>query len=308
MAVLRKEVFPFCPGIEWGIRMGKVECKMPDRVQYDEALSGRDPVVCCPGGGLLEAYFSCCYLEMYRRAGKENIKYIGPYKEVIEMNGIAKVVDYKIDYSSYPAPLFMDRGNGIYNNVMFDYLGTGGKRHRLLMKDLWMNALVPWDNVYFPRLRRTYGRYDDWEKANKFSGRKYVMIFPHTYGSLHKNDFLGWGEAEIKELASILRPRGIDVLVVNNFGIRATGGRFFRVSMDLDIVLNLMKRSLAILSFDIDFLVIGALMKKLVFYKRAKYRPQVYDMKYNNNYFYIGSVYYEKETLNPVDIAEAVIA
>src|SRR5690606_19746930 len=170
----------------------------------------------------------------------------------------------------YPAPIFMDKQNNAYFNVLNNYLETKSYRSKwpyynkdICLKQLYKNCMLEW-NCNIPKLRNINNEnYKQWKKKNNFyDNKKYILIFPDEFKSFHDEDWLGWDDRQLRELAEMVRHLGITVVSCAKKRIDPyyRAGEIVRAPLDLDIITNLILNSFGVLSKDIDFLIMSMMI------------------------------------------------
>ena len=248
-------------------------------------------------GGLLESFFSLCLLEYFHLVYPTREVYWSgneKYHSLLEMSGLGKIstsILTKHMLIDYPVPLFFDKQNFAYFNLLNNYVIRPNiflqfPKHRIeiLLKQIFENFLIkPWSRDYIPKLRNfTYSdTFNKWINLNRiYLNKPYVLIIPdNTNFSIHKKtECLNWSDYEIKAFAAILRQEDVPLIVCTDRAI-GYGNNIYTAPIDLNFILPLIINSSAILSKDLDFLILSLFLSKAkLFFKCFETRPNEFDM------------------------------
>ncbi len=259
--------FPFSPGIGWKIKNGKYIIPEINLDVWKKIVHGKKITVVAHGG-LLESYFSLCYLEILNYLVPSNkIHWCGNifFNPLVHLNGIATVninCPQSI-LSKYPTPIFMDKDKNIYFNCLNNYQivkpyygGSGYKDKSPIIKQILRNSLTSWENHYAPKFRKLGSLSDsfvNWSKANKFNLRNpYICFFYDIGWSEHKLNFK-WNENQVKSLAAMLKQQGISTLLFTKYPYKFYNSSAYCIGTDLENIINLIPKSIAVLSDCVDF-------------------------------------------------------
>lgn len=264
--------FPFAPGIGWKIKNGKYIIPEVNLDVWNKITANKNIVVVAYGG-LIESYISLCYLEMLNYIVPENAIYWcgkSKFESLVYLNGIAKLSHSfsKEFLVRYPTPIFMDVDQNVYfncfNNVLIVkpyYGGVGYKDKSPLIKQLLRNSALPWNKQYVPQFRRLSFPTKDflqWSRLTKFDlNQPYICLFQNLEWSEHKKSALKWNEIQIKSLSAMLRQRGISTVVFTNAPGKFYGSSVYCVPLVMDTILHLIRNAKAVLSEEIDFLLLA---------------------------------------------------
>lgn len=317
--MMSNKIFPFAPGIPWQVAYGKYIVPEISAEYWHKALRQRTVVVTC-FGGLIESFFSLTYLEVLNHLVPSQKLYwdgYGQFAELVTTNGLASVFGQlkPEDLAPFPTPIFLDRNNYVFFNVLSNYLdvyayyGNWGYRDKkAIFKQLFRNCLVNWDHQYLPKFRINMPQAIlDWAKINQFSfDRPYVVIFPDRTGvSVHKNEFLNWNPNQVKALGTLLAQKSINLVV-----FAKNPGRFYDVftrvlPIKLAWVNFFISNAMAILSKEIDYLLLGLLISDAALISE----PQVHELKLEKNRKFVGrdNLIYTKLDLTPIDVAKEIL-
>jgi len=262
--------FPFAPGIPWEIKYGKYISPKVSGSIIRSLLSDKDIVVVAYGG-LLESFFSLSILETmnYMLPGN-NLFWCGnsEFYPLVKYNGLAKttsIMDQKT-LRCFPTPIFFDKNNRAYFNCLVNYMEyrayydePGFFDKRSVITQIVEKSTVPWDNRFIPNLRYLEKNI----KAFLKKGRApYILIFPDRTGtSQHDIECLNWNTRQIRSFVTMLQPEFKPVLVVKDpslyYNINAE-----IIPFTLENVFSLITKSYAVLSKDIDILLLSLALSK----------------------------------------------
>ena len=276
MSVTHVKYFPFSPGIGWKIKHGKYIIPEVNLDVWKKVVNDRKITVVAYGG-LLESYFSLCYLEILNYLiPKNKIQWCGnnTFNSLVHLHGIASLTNNcpKEILSKYPTPIFMDKSKNIYFNCLNNYQqvkpyygGSGYTDRSPIVKQLLRNSLAPWEQQYIPKFRNLNSLTDGflcWSKVSRFDlSRPYICLFYDINWSEHKSNFK-WNEHQVKSLAAMLRQRGISTLLFTQHPQKFYNSSAYCIAPDLENIINLLPKSLAVLSSDIDFLFLASMLSE----------------------------------------------
>lgn len=305
--------FPFSPGVPWKIKSGKYIVPQISNAIWAKSIESRDPII-VSNGGLLEAYFSLVILEMLNTTFINKKKYwIGDvkFKNLIGINNLASTIDdQKIDnnmLSSYPVPMFMDKMNNIYFNVMCSYIKHNSftetnnhKNYRPLAEQLINNSTQNWNSDFIPKMRNwgnIPNEINEWAKVNKFNMSKpFVLIMLDKANSIHNKSCLGWSDMETKALSAMLIPHGIQTIVFSNDMFKSYTNSSFLLKPNIYWFLFMLKSASMILSDSIDYLLISLMYSTTLVCKKLK---NSFNILSNAKFLNSESVIYETNKLTP---------
>lgn len=265
--------FPFSPGIGWKIKSGKYVVPEVHLDVWKKIIKNKSITVVCYGG-LFESYLSLSYLEMLNYITPKNkLFWCGndEFSSLVSLNGLAQLTDNCPPHSlrNYPVPIFMDTTGDVYFNCLNNYQkiapyygGKGYKDKTTIAKQLFRNSTLPWELQYLPKFRNIENNYDGlgtWIRATRFNVNKpYVCICLETKFSNHPVKTLTWNEDDIKYFADILSRQGISTVVITRHPGKFYNPAFYCLpSLKLDTILPFLYNAEAILSDEIDLLLVG---------------------------------------------------
>src|SRR5690606_22885327 len=159
-----KKFFPFSPGIPWTIKNRKYIVPEIDGNTWNRVLKDKTFIITCYGG-LLESFFSLAYCEAIAKIEPyRKITWMGTtdFEYFVNAQGIASINSFDLGANivdKYPAPIFMDKQNNAYFNVLNNYLETKSYRSKwpyynkdICLKQLYKNCMLEW-NCNIPKLR-----------------------------------------------------------------------------------------------------------------------------------------------------------
>jgi len=308
--------FPFSPGIPWTIKNNKYIIPEIDARVWERTVQDRDFIIACYGG-LLESFFSLSYCEALTRNNPyKEIRWMGdPYFEYLpSIQGIAKTNAFDLGsdvVDKYPAPIFMDRNNNAYFNVLNNYLETKSYKpgpsvinDDICLKQLYQNCMIPWDGDV-PKIRKeSKGKYEEWKKRNSFyDNSKYIVLFSEPWKSMHDVDCLGWDDRQVRELAEMVRHLGISIVSCSHKRIDPfySAGQVIRAPLDIDIIVNLILNSFGVLSRDIDPLIVSMMLSDSTIIM-SRDIGGVYDLYGNADFIQAQNMIFTEKNLSPIDV------
>ncbi len=311
-----KQFFPFAPNIPWTIKNNKYIIPGIDANTWEKNVKDKNYIVTCYGG-LLESFFSLSYLEALSRtsSGKE-IKWMGnpDFEYFVKAQGIGKVNEFDLGSNvvdKYPAPIFMDRENNAYFNVINNYVETKSYKpgpsvtnKDICLKQIFQNCMIPWDGDT-PKLRmHSVKKYNEWKSANKFHDNlKYILVFTDKWTSMHDIDCLEWNDRQVRELAEMVRHLGYSVVSCSEKKVDPyyRAGQVIRAPLDIEIVTNLIMNSNGVLSRDIDPLLVSAMISDST-YIISKDVGGIYDLYHNADFIQAKNMIFTETELSPQDV------
>lgn len=313
---------PYSPGIAWRTKNDIIVPKITARDW--ECVQQRLNTTVVAHGGLIESFMSLAYLEMLNyHLPKTELFWCGndEFTKLIEWQGLAKVsnvIDCHI-IKNYPVPIFMDSGVGSYFNCLNNYLKIHTclgkfvtKSTEPIMKQLWNNSTQKWNTLYTPKFRNLEhsSEFIRWAKVVNFPIKApYVCIIAEqTKLSQHNCSMLKLEETQIKAVGAVLKQQGINTVVfTHNYG-RYYNTSVYTLPPKLDYFMYLIPNAKAILSEDIDILLVSILMSKAKIVCRKPRKifgifNNINAMKIKYSDIYVG----EKKLLNPNKIIKFIV-
>lgn len=259
--------FPFSGGIRWEVRNGKYIHPQIDMDTWNAVIDCKDIVV-TSFGGLLESLFSLTVVEaLHRIRPDQDIYWLGndTYSNLHYINGISKSCSINLTpkmLKNYPTPLFFDKDNRIYFNLLFNFLLKKSfwncypkERKEPVFEQIFSNALIPFDKSYLPKFRRLGTDFiDELIKTNKLTSKSNIItiILEKT-----NNDILNWGVQQIKEFVQIVSAKGFKVVVFSHDISRFYGSKILAFQYDVRKILQIIQKTKLLLSNDIQWLLAG---------------------------------------------------
>lgn len=309
--------FPFAPGIPWKVKNGKyVVPELPSEA-WRHALHGRDAVVVAYGG-LIESFVSLSYLEILNYTMPSvKLHWCGnlKFKPLISINGLGSFEETNIKdiVSNYPVPLFMDQKDNVFFNCLNNYLNVkpyyGGKGYhdkKPIIRQIFRNSTFKWDTHYTPQLRNLNCDLElkRWAQSAKFQfKRPYVCVFPEAGWSQHDQSMLNWTDAELKAFSMMLKQADISVIVFTNYPNKYNNS-IYTIPIRLDFMFNLIPNAKAVLSKDIDMLLISNMISSATLIGRP-YKNEL-SLKKNNYFIERQNVIYTDKALTPYAAFNAI--
>lgn len=315
-----KTFFPFSPGIPWQLKNGKYVVPELPVSCFIDVLKTRDAVV-SGFGGLAESFYSLTILETINRMSPQSkLFWCGDeiYHPLIEMNGLAKPFDdlSQSDLDRFPTPIFLDKNNRTYFNYLNNYLdvqpyyfGSGYRDHRPLIKQIIEKSTVKWDVRHMPNLRhlKMPANLEDYLKMCRLHiNGPFVLLFPDgDVYSKHDIDCLNWDIHKVRSVAAILQQYNIPLVLMTNNINHFSYSQAKVLPLRLDFALYLMTKANAILSKNIDFLMVAGAISgaKLI----AIEQQHEYSISKNMRFLDCNNDIYLREELSPVEVCNFIV-
>lgn len=255
-----KRFFPFCPGIPWKIEYGKYVIPSVTYDTWCSKIRDKEFVVVCYGS-LFETLVSLSCAETLLSLENKPVFWIGnkKYYPLINTNGLFKISVVNLTKKrteKYPTPVFFDRENRCYFNILNNYKlrrNWYGKHpwpnKKPAIQQAFDNCLLPWSN-HLPVLRN--------KKENDKINRKSKNIFIIVDSS--DNSSLDWSIQQIKEFSAMVSPRGFQVIVFSKNIYSFAGTRILALPYDELIIINDLDKAFMVLSTNIEWLLISLLL------------------------------------------------
>lgn len=311
--------FQFSKSIPWKYKYGKVLIPSVNGELFNYSLIDK-VITVIANGGLLESYFSLAIFEA--------LHFMNPIRELywegnqlylnlLKYNNLAKptanVLGQKF-VERYPVPLFFDKLNNAYFNCLNNYINV--KTFNLkyfeqsrdpVLKQIFSNALIPWDIDYIPKLRTfkyNSEEFNIWSKSNRFYiNRPFVLIIPDKSYSIHDVSCMDWSIHEIKAFAAILQNYGIAVVIPTlNKAAYYDSPFICTAPPTLEFILPLMENSSLIISKEIDFLLLGLLISKAKLAMLDLKKNVEFNLNFNKIYIGRDNDIYVKKQLKPIEL------
>jgi hypothetical protein len=303
--------FPFSGGIRWEIRDYKYIHPSIDLDTWNTAVNEKD-IIITVFGGLLESLFSLTVIEaLYKLKPNQNIYWLGTdkYSNLHYINGISKPCSISLTpkiLRNYPTPLFFDKDNKIYFNLLFNFLLKKSyynkkpkEREEPIFEQIFLNALIPFNNSYLPKLRRLGTDFiDDLIKSNKLTSKSKIItiILEKT-----NNDILNWGVQQIKEFVQIVSAKGFKVIVFAHDISRFYGSKILAFQYDVRKILQVIQRAKLLLSNDIQWLLSGLLISDTGIICKDENGP--YDIFKNAEYIGVeNDIFSYRDSISTLDV------
>ena len=301
MPRLSKKYFPFSPGVPWTIKNSKyILPQMTESIFYNK-LKGKDIIVAC-FGGLIESYLSLTILETINYMMPGNKLFWcgnGEFHSLIKRNGLAKFFSgiNSETLDRFPTPFFFDKENRVYFNSLYNYINV--KTYYLedryisnkpIIKQIIENSTVDWNVRYLPQIRINTGQH----KSN-------VLIFPDKTGmSQHNSSCLGWSVKQTRMFAKLMNSSGMKPIIITNnieHYIGYVESKTEVIKLDLDRVIDLLPHSYAVVSEDVDFLILANIMSAAKLFSLPQ--PKHLSLIKNNKFLGKNNDIYMVENLSP---------
>ncbi|MFW9876816.1 MAG: hypothetical protein ACFFG0_27295, partial [Candidatus Thorarchaeota archaeon] len=295
--------------IPWKVNRGKYIIPEIDSDIWHQAVDGKK-VIITAFGGVFESFFSLSVAEAISSYNPEQeIQFLGndEFSFFARMQGICKLSPINLTkevLKDYPTPLFFDKNNNVYFNVLnnygtkFSYWGKYPEENTSpATEQIFCNAMVPWRN-YIPNLRKLdLGFYKEIQQSGRISSKsRIILIVLNTT----KNDCLNWGIQNLKEFAQLAYHKKFKVIVFT-----PNTGLFYGTNMlvyDYDIrkIIQIMGKSWAVLSNDINWLLIGLVLTNS--HIIGKYMENMYDLYKNAEFLRAeNDIFTDRNWISPID-------
>lgn len=295
----RRKFFPFAAGIPWSIELGKYIIPSVDLEIWNNSILNKDgDFYIVSFGGMIESFFSLSIAEAIKSIKSNvNIKWIGnnKYIDFLDMQKLCKIGDVAINKThlkQYPTPIFFDKNDNVYFNILNNYLtkysywGLQPKEVKEpIFKQIAKNITIPW-NDYYPRIRKV-----NCDFLNNFVKTKNIKpktkIITIVLNDNVKDNVLNWNLHNIKEFVQIFYLKGYKVVIFadNIYKYHGMNCSVFEMS-NLWNVVQMIQRSFAVLSNNIDWLLISLLVGDSALFSNMP-KDERYDL-FANSEFLIG--------------------
>lgn len=301
---------PFAPGIPWKVQNGKYIVPEINGETWRSVVGNKNAVL-LTSGGLLEAFYSLTILEAFKLENPHRALFWSgnqQFKYLFDSNALSKHISIDLDVNKYPTPLFFDKNddhiffNALYNYITIkDFRGFDNKKenNKPIVQQIFSNSLIGWEKDYVPKLRLLEEiegkKHKDWLNSYGISKiGKYVLYIVSNSGF----DCLNWSYGQIREFSALLKSIGINLIVCTNDKINWPAGT--KIAR-LDIALTLIKNAWAILSADLDYLLIAPSINNeaIIISKFIDSKP--YDLIKNVDFIGAENVIYSGLDINPYD-------
>lgn len=267
----KPKFFPFSAGIPWKIERGKYIVPSIERDVWYKVLDDKR-IIITAFGSYLESFFSLSVAEMFTALDpRRKVYWLGnsQYEEFVRLQGLCKpssIALTKDDVERYPTPIFFDKKDNAYFNVLNNYLiktsywGLYPKKVKApILKQIFDNVMVPW-NGYVPKMRNLgLEYYNELVRTGKLREKSRVVTI-----ILNENieDLLEWNVHNIKEFAQLATNKGLRVVVFSKFSNLFYGTRIITCNFDIRKVLQLVSKSWMVLSNDVNLLIISMMVSE----------------------------------------------
>lgn len=275
--------FPFAPYFPYKIRSNRFIMPPIHTMNSNiwEKISDNKNIIITAYGGLIESFLSLYYLETFNP--RDNLFWAGneKYNQLVYFNGLAKVYNKNIENltNDYPSAIFTDNENNLYLNALNNYIKvkpfiTSNKytidKHPIFQQ-IVQNSIYKFDKNLLPKIRKHIEPYK--------TKRPYICIFPDIATGWSQLDpkfsFLNFDYNQINWLIVQLYKQGIDTIVFKKHA-PYYGVPYKREDLNIENVFKYLPNSKAILSNEIDFLLLGLIISKA----KLIYKPRTKKMKH----------------------------
>lgn len=267
----KPKYFPFSAGIPWKVERGKYIIPEIDAETWNEVLKDKN-IHIVSFGGALESFFSLSAAEaIFSIDQSKKLYWIGnaQWSSFCRAQGLCKIspIDFTKDLlSEYPVPLFFDKDNNAYFNVLNNYLVRSSywglcleKVESPVLGQIFRNVMIPWNN-YCPKLRSLNNNvFDELCKTGrvKHKSRVITLILDKT-----ECDLLEWNLQNVKEFAQLVSTKDLKLIVFTKNIKIFYGTKIIVEEYNLDRILSIISNSWMILSNTIDWLLISMMLSK----------------------------------------------
>lgn len=267
----KPKFFPFSAGIPWKIERGKYIVPSISREIWYKVLDDKC-IIITVFGSLLDSFFSLSVAEMFAAVDpRRKVYWLGnsEHEILVRLQGLCKsssIILTKDDVERYPTPIFFDKKDNAYFNVLNNYLiktsywGLYPKKvNTPILKQIFDNVMVPW-NGYVPKMRNLGSEYyDELVRIGKLRDKSRIVTIV-----LNENieDMLDWNIHNIKEFVQLATNRGLRVVVFSKFSNLFYGTKIITCDFDIRNVLQLINKSWMVLSNDINLLIISMMISE----------------------------------------------
>ena len=263
--------FPFAPGIKWNLESGRYIIPKIDSNTWNRFISDRKLIVTA-FGSFIESLFSLSVIEVLKANVKNDLYWIGnsEFENFHYLNGISSTCNILLineDLQNYPLPLFCDAKSNVYFNVLNNVPVKRTFWGRLpqirtdpIFKQIFMNSMLEWDVSYLPKMRRVGNDFiNELIRQNKITERSKIITIILEKSDL---DILGWTTQQVKEFIQIMSNKGYKIVLFTDdvglyYGIRA-----ITLNKDYRKTFQIIKKSVLVLSNDIQWLLAVLLLSK----------------------------------------------
>jgi hypothetical protein len=316
------QIFPFAAGIPYRADEKDVIIPKVIAANWHNLFRKKTSVLCVNSIGFIENLFTLSYFEcLYSIYGSRyNMEWNGNsmYENMVLLQSLATPVD-RFPMKSlidYPVPAFFnsDRTATFINPLnnyleVYSFLGFRIKHNQqILLKQLFQNLMIPWNNKYIPqfRLLEMPIKLAEQAKLMKFNlKQKYILIMPDDTGmSIHKKQFLNWTISDIKSFSSMLRGTDYNLIILTSVPQKYNGINTLIAPPTIENILWLIKGSSYVLAQEIDFLLGTLILGDGVPISKRVRNP--YSIHNNKNFMRAGKKAMMYADMSPIKIFEAI--
>src|SRR5690606_18313295 len=197
---------------------------------------------------------------------KRKVYWLGnpEFETLVKLQGLCKPCKInltKSDLEHYPTPIFFDKNENAYFNVLNNYLiktSYWGLHPETVndpvLKQIFANVMVPW-NGYFPKMRNLGSEFfEELIRTGRIRDRSRIITLILNDKI---EDILKWNLHNIKEFAQLIANKGIRVVVFSKHSNLFHGTKIIAFDFNIRNILQLINRSWMVLSNDINLLLIS---------------------------------------------------
>ena len=305
--------FPFSPGIPWKLKKGKYILPDVPFAHLIKLLQNKELVVTA-FGGLLESYYSLSILEIFHAIdssfplfwnGNKN------FEELVNLNGLAQVTNIMSPKTlgRFPSPIFFDQENRAYFNCLYNYIDIytyylkfGYINSLPLVQQILNNSCVSADYFVFSKLRRLEqpANLSFHLQSNKIDlSLPYILLFPDEGISIHQDVCcLDWSINDIGAFNAMLFGHDIQLIIITHNRQKYFGNNSLKVlPFDLSAVFYLLPQAKAVLSKEIDLLLIANHLSDAMLFSSPQSKP--FQLSKNSKFLQKENVIYDREEVDP---------
>jgi len=267
------KIFPFAEGVPYTLGNHKFIIPEMNSDRWNHLFRDKTGVLCL-NGGFIENLFSLSYFEALNTIySRYPMEWCGNslFKKLNDIQGLAKPTK-RISASvlhQYTVPVFFNKNKtaaimNCLNNYIDVYTYWGEFKYRNdkpLLKQLFNNLMITWNEKYIPQLRRI----ELPEKLLKIANtsrfdlkKRFVLLFPDITGwSDHNSLSLTWGINEVRSFAAMLTKTNYNLIIASPNPQKYYGTGALTISLDVENIVYLIKESSFVLSKEPDFVLAG---------------------------------------------------
>lgn len=302
--------FPFSAGIPWQMEMGKYIIPNINDFIWEKTINNKN-IIIVSFGGLLESFLSLMAAEAFKKTKYNNKlfwKGFSNFNDLVKFQGLCSISDVNItndDIKNYPTPVFFDKNDNVYFNILNDYKikkSYWGQCHKEvnlpIIEQIYRNICIPWDG-FFPILRNIKSDiYDNLYKTGKIKKRtKIISIILNDV----EDDILDWNIYNTREFAQLASNNGFKVVLFSKDANRFYGSNLFSYKYNYQEVIQFINKSWMVISNDIDWLIISMMISNAKIISKKMFNQ--YDLLKNADLIGVDNdIFTFNEWYSPIDV------